>query len=291
MFNSVTKPFSIFIVLILGVFFIFNSLDFKLDASSDTLILQNDKDFKYFNYYNDIFPSKNFLVLAIKSDNKIDDIYLTKINEIKSILSNIKNIDSTFSIVDAPILISNNLKLADLSATKIPTINDNIIDLESVLNEFADSPIFQDQLISQDKKVSSIIIYIKKNNKFLEIKKKREDIINKNANENYFKEINNKYKLEKEKYNEENNNSLYAKLYIDTSKIPKIRIAELFYQQSYSAKPFSFKSDENTLFGYNIGIEMADNMVLLLRGRKSYVLDGENYRPVKTTQVETQIIF
>ena len=60
----------------------------------------------------------------------------------------------------------------------------------------------------------------------------------------------------------------------------------------YISKPFSFNPDENTLFGYNIGVEMADNMILILKGRKSYVLDEEGgYRPIKTTQVETQIIF
>ena len=68
---SFSRFFSIFIVLILGIFFIYNSLNFKLDASSDTLILQNDEDFKYFNYYNEIFPNKNFLVLALKSNKTI----------------------------------------------------------------------------------------------------------------------------------------------------------------------------------------------------------------------------
>ena len=92
-------------------------------------------------------------------------------------------------------------------------------------------------------------------------------------------------------YKTDKNSTFYTKLDIDTSKISKVRIAELFYQQSYSSKPFSFNPDENTLFGYNIGVEMADNMILLLRGRKSYVLDEGTYRPVKTTQVETQIIF
>jgi len=45
------------------------------------------------------------------------------------------------------------------------------------------------------------------------------------------------------------------------------------------------------LFGYNIGVEMADNMILILKGRKSYVYEDDGYRPVKTTQIETQVIF
>ena len=93
--NSFYRIICLIIALILFSFLSYYSKYFRLDASSDTLILQNDEDFKYFNYYNNIFPSKNFLVLAIKSNNIIDDIYLKKIKEIKSTLSNINNIDST----------------------------------------------------------------------------------------------------------------------------------------------------------------------------------------------------
>ena len=59
-----------FSILILSVFF---STNLKLDASSDTLIMQNDETYKYYEYYNEIFPNKYFLVLVIKSNKKIDD--------------------------------------------------------------------------------------------------------------------------------------------------------------------------------------------------------------------------
>ncbi len=100
-----------------------------------------------------------------------------------------------------------------------------------------------------------------------------------------------KWDSELRDYKSDQNSTFYTKLDIDTSKINKVRVAEIFYKQSYASKPFSFKSDENTLFGYNIGVEMADNMVLVLKGRKSYVNDNGTYRPVKTTQIETQVIF
>ena len=55
MFYLKFKLPSMITAFILGIFFIYNSLNFKLDASSDTLILQNDEDFQYFKYYNEIF--------------------------------------------------------------------------------------------------------------------------------------------------------------------------------------------------------------------------------------------
>ena len=94
------------------------------------------------------------------------------------------------------------------------------------------------------------------------------------------------------KYVDENNSSLFAKLDIDTSKLPKVRIAELFYQQTNVENPFDFKPNQNTLIGYNVGIDMADNMIFILKGRKTYIPNEiGKFTSVKTTQIETQILF
>ena len=94
------------------------------------------------------------------------------------------------------------------------------------------------------------------------------------------------------KYVSDDNNSLYAKLDIDTSMLNQVRIAEFFYQQRNISDPLSFDPNEDTLFGYNLGIEMSDNMVLILKGRKSYICsENDNCDAVKTTQIETQIMF
>ena len=64
------KKYLLVISILVLIFFTFHSRNFRIDASSDTLVAQNDEDFKFFNAYNDIFPSRNFLVLAIKSDKE-----------------------------------------------------------------------------------------------------------------------------------------------------------------------------------------------------------------------------
>ena len=92
-------------------------------------------------------------------------------------------------------------------------------------------------------------------------------------------------------YQTDKNNSLYAKFEIDTSSIPKVQIAEVFYQQTNSDKPFNFKPNENTLIGYNIGIDLSDNMIVVLKGRKSYEFDGDGYKAVHSTQIETSVYF
>ena len=100
------------------------------------------------------------------------------------------------------------------------------------------------------------------------------------------------WNAELEDYKTDTNKSLYVNLDIDTSMIEKVRIAEFFYQKNHADDIFDSMSDENCLFGYNLGLQMADNMVFLLKGRKTYALnESGDYEPVKTTQFESQIIF
>ena len=116
------KKYLLIISILVLVFFIFHSNNFRIDASSDTLVAQNDEDFKFFNSYNDIFPSRNFLVLAIKSDKEIDDKYIKVIENLSQELIKLQEIKSVFSINHAPILLLNKTSLLDLSNKKIETI-------------------------------------------------------------------------------------------------------------------------------------------------------------------------
>ena len=169
---SYTKIFLSIISIIILTICIYGSKDFRIDSSSDTLILENDKSFKYYQYYNEIFPSKKFLVLAIKSSKKINEEYIQSLNLLNNKINKIKNVNSTFSIVDAPILLLNNLSLSDLASREIMNINNSKDNLNLILNEFSTSPLYRDQIINTNQNISSIIIYLKDDKKLKKLKKK-----------------------------------------------------------------------------------------------------------------------
>ena len=188
------RKFYILIGLIVLFFFIYHAKNFKLDASSDTLILQNDESFQYFNFYNNIFPSKNFLVLAVQSKNIIDNLYIKNINKLKNDIEKVSGVESIYGIINIPILFSNNIKLTQLSEDSIETINDTQIDLDIILKEFSENPIFKDQIININKDVSAIIIYLKKNKEFFNIKRIKNEIEKNNVKrDSEYKKIIKKY--------------------------------------------------------------------------------------------------
>ena len=62
-----TLSFLVILLLSFGYF----SKDFQLDASSDTLLLENDPDLKYLREVNTKYGSKDFLVLTYTPENSL----------------------------------------------------------------------------------------------------------------------------------------------------------------------------------------------------------------------------
>ncbi|PPR48765.1 MAG: hypothetical protein CFH15_01539 [Alphaproteobacteria bacterium MarineAlpha5_Bin5] len=192
MSNKFKIIFSLIAVFFLFIFS-FYSKDFRIDASSDTLVAQTDKDFLYFNYYNKIFPSKNYLILAIKSNHIIDDKLINHINDLSDKIIKLKGVDNIFNINKAPILFLNNSSLTDLSSQNIETINNSNFELNEVLEEFSINPIYKNQIININKNITSIIIYLTKN---ASLEEKKKNLNNSNYKNQYF-EMKNKIDLER----------------------------------------------------------------------------------------------
>ena len=111
--SIIEKPkFTLLILFILLLSFGYFSKNFQLDASSDTLLLENDPDLKYLREVNDRYKTKDFLVLTythfpneefnFKSENTIKNLGL-----LKNSLENLDWIDSVITILDVPLLKNN----------------------------------------------------------------------------------------------------------------------------------------------------------------------------------------
>ena len=253
------------LLIIISVYYTFN---IKLDASSDTLILKNDKTFEYFEYYNNIFPSKNFLILAVKSNKNIDENYLQNVQKLNEKIKNLKNVESTLTILDAPILLSNNITLSELANSDIETIRNTNIDNDIILDEFSNSPILKDQLINKDKNLTSIIIYTKKNDNLKELRiKKNQNELNKDERKN----IEKKYNLEKIKYN-----NVRDKLILDIREIISTENNEYKYYlggiDMIASDTISFVKNDIKIFGFAVLIFIVFVLFLIYRDIKWVII-------------------
>ena len=147
-------------ILLLSFFFIQN---FRIDASSDTLVAQNDEEFKYFNFYNKIFTSENFLILAVEKKGDLNLNFIDNFKTLSSKLEKLEPVSHVFSFIDAPILFLNNTSLTNLSSDNIENIKNTKLNINDVIEEFTNNPVYKDQLLNEDADVYSIIVYLNKN--------------------------------------------------------------------------------------------------------------------------------
>ncbi|MBT3901785.1 MAG: MMPL family transporter [Pelagibacteraceae bacterium] len=147
-------------ILILSFFFIKN---FRIDASSDTLVAQNDKDFEYFNNYSKLFKSENFLILAVENNNELNEEFIRNIESISSKILSLKSVSQVFSFIDAPIFFLNNTSLSNLNANNLENLRNTNLKIDDVVEEFIKNPIYLDQIVNKEANVFSVIIYLNKN--------------------------------------------------------------------------------------------------------------------------------
>jgi len=178
--NIIEKPKIIFSILILClVSFGFFAKDFKLDASSETLLIEGDPDLKYLREITERYNAKEFLVLTYTPKDEI--ISETSINNLLSLKYKIQSLNwvhSVITILDIPLLNSTDKTLNE-RLQNFSTLKSDGVDKKRGFDEILNSPVFRNFVISEDGKTSGIIVNIKKNEIPEEVKSKKEIEIHK----------------------------------------------------------------------------------------------------------------
>ena len=182
--NTVLKnPKSIFILLIITLLsFGYHSKDFKLDASSETLLIEGDPDLEYLKEVTKRYGSREFLVLTFSPNEGM--IAESSINNLLSLKYKIQSLDWVHSVVtllDIPLLDNSDAPLQE-RLENFKTLKDEGVDKKRGFEEILNSPVFRNFVISEDGNTSGIIVYIKKEsieNKSKEEVEKYKDILKK----------------------------------------------------------------------------------------------------------------
>ena len=178
--NILKKPSLIFaVLLIILCFFGYNSKNFKLDASSETLLIEGDPDLKYLNEINDRYGAREFLVLTYTPKlSMIDENSIKNLSKLKNEIEKLKWVHSVITLLDIPLLNSSDEPLIE-RLQNYSTLKSEGINKERGFNEILNSPVFRNFVISEDGKTSGIIVYLKsKDNK--QFKNKKEEELYKN---------------------------------------------------------------------------------------------------------------
>ncbi len=174
--NILKKPLSVLLFLIICLcFFGYFSKNFKLDASSETLLIEGDPDLKYLNEINDRYGAKEFLVLTYTpNESMISENSINSLLELKSEIEKLKWVHSVITLLDIPLLNSSDDPLIE-RLQNYSTLKSQNVDRERGFSEILNSPVFRNFVISEDGRTSGIIVYLKSKDKNKEFKNKKEE--------------------------------------------------------------------------------------------------------------------
>ena len=172
--NIILKnPKSIFVLLLIVlVSFGYYSKNFRLDASSETLLIEGDPDLRYLKEISKRYGSKEFLILTYTpNEGMVSNVSINNLLSLKYKIQSLNWVHSVITLLDIPLLNSSDAPLQE-RLKNFKTLKDEDIDRERGFNEILSSPVFRNFVISEDGKTSGIIVNIKKNEEIENIKEK-----------------------------------------------------------------------------------------------------------------------
>ena len=191
--NGILKnPKAVFTLLVIIILsFGYFSKDFRLDASSETLLIEGDPDLAYLKEVTDRYGSKDFLILTYTpNEGMATDASINNLLSLKYKIQSLKWVHSVITLLDVPLLSNSDAPLQK-RLENFKTLKDKDIDKDRGFKEILNSPVFRNFVISENGNTSGIIVNIKKD-------KQKENI------KNLSKEEIEEYKDKIKKQNHEN---------------------------------------------------------------------------------------
>ncbi len=173
-------PLSIFIILITSILiFGTNVSKLEIDASAETLLLNDDKDLEFSRTVAKRFHSNDILILAYKPKHGLlspESLQtLTRLSEDLEKLPSVKSVDS---LINVPLFFSPIREMDDL-INKTRTVKSPNIDLSLVKRELLTSPLYKDRLVNKDFTISSILINLYQDPEYFRLLEKRNLLLDK----------------------------------------------------------------------------------------------------------------
>jgi len=168
------------VLLLLLSFFSYHAKDFKLDASPDTLLLEDDKDLKIFREIITRYNIKEFLVVTFTPyEYLFSKGSLKRLKELREELKSLERVDSVVTLLDIPLLQTSGVELSGITEDNVKTLEDHAVDTESAKKEILESPVYKDLVLSADGQTTGLLIYLKEDTYFSELLKKRNQLLTK----------------------------------------------------------------------------------------------------------------
>jgi uncharacterized protein len=172
----------IFCLVVLVSFLGYQAKNFRLDASAETLLLENDKALQYSRLIDSRYGLQDYLVVtyAPKKGDLLDDANLKTLSHLDNDFKKLKHVSKVFSILDAPLLESPPIPIKELTGD-LPTLESPKVDKKLAEIELKKSPLYRNLLVSPDLKTTALLIYFPVDKVYYDLLESRDTLRRKKA--------------------------------------------------------------------------------------------------------------
>ena len=164
------------VLLAVLVFFGYYTKDFKLDASADSLLLEDDTDFLTLQKIQARYPSASLLIVTYTPDKDLfSDSSLEALKQLRGELQEVASVNTVFTILDAPLLKSSDQSFTEM-IDDIPSLEKSGIDPSRAKEELVNSPIYRELIISADGETTALLLSLVEDQKHNDLQKSRNEL-------------------------------------------------------------------------------------------------------------------
>ncbi|UCG67865.1 MAG: RND family transporter [Deltaproteobacteria bacterium] len=260
------------VLLLLLSFFSYHAKDFKLDASPDTLLLEDDKDLKIFRETIARYDIKEFFMVTFAPyEDLFSEGSLKHLKELREELRSLERADSVVTLLDIPLLQTSGVELSKITQENIKTLEGPGVDIERAKREILESPVYKDLVLSADGQTTALVIYLKQDTYFSELSEKRNQLLSKKSSATLSQSE--QSQLEKYMAEYEDHYAAYTKQrHQDVDKIRSIiRPYKKYAEVHLGGVPMvaddmiTFISNDLVVFGFGVLIFIVATLAILFR--------------------------
>ncbi|HET8802686.1 MAG TPA: MMPL family transporter [Marinobacter sp.] len=180
LYDRLILPHPLIILAVFAVLLVLTAVkfdQFRLDASAESLVLENDKSLEQYRQVNRRFTtSDDFLVVTYTPDGELFSKQgLARLRALRDELQVLEAVGSTNSILSVPLLHSPDLTLDTVdSATK--TLDQHDVAPETARKALLNNPLYPNLLISEDGRTTAIQVNLPTPDRYFELLRKRNDL-------------------------------------------------------------------------------------------------------------------
>lgn len=134
---------------------------FELDASGESLVLENDQSLNYYREVREDYGTDEFLVVTwTPHDDLLSDESLAGIASLRDQFLEIDSVEEVNSILDVPIIYTAGVSLAELG-DHLESLGSGNVDKAVAREEFRTNPFYRELLVSRDGDTTALQVIFK----------------------------------------------------------------------------------------------------------------------------------